>query len=131
MTETLQETGVDVSDLDSVYRHFSKYVAHLAMRMLGRSMDVDDVVQDVFMDAMHGLKKLRDPAAIGGWLKVVTVRKVHRRLQKRRLRQFFSLDEQDDYSAVTKTNANQHHRAVVKELYQALDKLPADERLTW
>jgi RNA polymerase sigma-70 factor (ECF subfamily) len=72
-------------DLEQAFSLYSRYVARLALRLLGRQDEVDDVVQDVFLAAFRGLKKLRAPQAIKGWLATVTVRVARRRLRLRRL----------------------------------------------
>ena len=75
---------IDTSDLDAVFRRFAPYVARVAMRVLGPRGEIDDLVQDVFLDAHRGLGKLRDLDAIRGWLATVTVRKARRRLRRQR-----------------------------------------------
>jgi DNA-directed RNA polymerase specialized sigma24 family protein len=69
------------SPVESAFRAYSPYVARVAIRLLGRTQDIEDVVQDVFLDAVSGLGKLRDPDAIRGWLATITVRVASRRLK--------------------------------------------------
>ncbi|HXK17531.1 MAG TPA: sigma factor, partial [Polyangiaceae bacterium] len=47
----------------TAFRKYSRYVAATAYRMLRNREDVEDVVQDVFLDAVVGLDRLRDEAA--------------------------------------------------------------------
>src|SRR5207253_3230020 len=72
-------------DLDSAYRRYARYVAAVALRLIGRDDEVDDVVQEVFLTALRKLGGLRDPEAIRGWLATVTVRVAGRRLRRRRM----------------------------------------------
>ena len=39
--------GVPRDALEAVFRDYSRYVASIALRLLGRDQDVDDIVQDV------------------------------------------------------------------------------------
>src|SRR5207245_4945312 len=71
--------------LDALYRRYAGYVAAVAVRLLGRDGEIDDLVQDVFVEAVRGVAKVRDPNAIKGWLAKVAVRMCVRRLQKRSL----------------------------------------------
>ena len=48
---------------------------------LGRT-DVDDVLQDVWLRAFRALGTLQEPAAVGGWLVVMTRRESLRTLQR-------------------------------------------------
>jgi RNA polymerase sigma-70 factor (ECF subfamily) len=107
----------------------SGYVASVALRLLGRDSDVDDVVQEVFVIAMKGLRQLREPAAIKGWLATVTVRIARRRLRKRRFRSFLGLDAEPDYSQVVA--ASQEKALLITRAYQILEQLPVDHKIAW
>src|SRR5258708_2484860 len=76
-------------DLEAAFRRYSRYVAAVALRLLGRDDEVDDVVQEVFLAALRGMRRLREPEAVRGWLATVTVRIAGRRLRRRRLRTLF------------------------------------------
>src|SRR5579863_9780115 len=84
---------VDTSSLEAVFRAYSKYVAGVAARLLGRDEEIDDVVQTVFLTALRGMKQLRDPKAAKGWLATVTVRVATRKLRYRRLKSMVGFDE--------------------------------------
>src|SRR4051812_21010739 len=79
-------------DFDSVFRRYSPYVASIGLRLLGRDEELDDLVQDVFLEAHRGLKQVRDAGSVKGWLARICVRRAVRRLRRRRLRAFLSLD---------------------------------------
>jgi RNA polymerase sigma-70 factor (ECF subfamily) len=129
--QAADDAPVDTRDLDAVFRRFAPYVARLGGRLLGRSSDVDDLVQDVFLDAMKGLRSLREPAAIRGWLRTVTVRHAHRRLRRRRLWSALGLDGGGDVDALVGSSSSPQARAEVLAVYRALDGLPADARIAW
>lgn len=118
-------------DIETAFRSYGRYVASIAMRIVGRKADVDDLVQDVFLDAVKGLERLRDPGAAKGWLATLTVRKAHRLLSRRRLRSHFGLDEGADYGEVVDPTASTAERAMIADLYRLLDTLPADARVAW
>jgi RNA polymerase sigma-70 factor, ECF subfamily len=118
-------------DLTTAFRAYGRYVAYIGMRILGRQADVDDLVQDVFLDAVRGLDQLRDPAAAKGWLATLTVRKAHRALKRRRMRWHFGLDEGADYGEIVDPSASAAERTMVADLYRLLDGVPADARVAW
>src|SRR5262249_57103134 len=51
-------------------RLYADHVRLVHAILLGRvpRIDVDDLVQDVFLTAYARLRELRDPAAFGGWI---------------------------------------------------------------
>src|SRR6188508_2400146 len=71
---------------EDVFRRYAPYVGALALRLIGRPGDVDDVVQDVFIQAHRQLSHLRDPAAVRPWLRRIVVRRARRWLRKRWVR---------------------------------------------
>ncbi len=118
-------------DIDVVFREQARFVAWVALRILGRDEEVDDVVQEVFLSAMGGLKSLREPNAVRAWLKTVTVRMARRRLYKRRLKMMFRLDEQADAAQLASADASPEDRAALRNVYAVLDRIPVEQRLAW
>ncbi len=116
--------------LEAAFRLYVRYVGAIALKVLGREEDVDDVVQDVFLIAWKGLRTLRDADAAKQWLGTVTVRVASRRLRVRRLRAFFGLDERA-YQDVAAPGASPEQRALLASVYAALDRVPVAERVAW
>ena len=54
-----------------LYERFARAVQAVLLARLPRPQ-VDDLVQDVFLHAMTRIAELRDPAAFGGWISMVT-----------------------------------------------------------
>src|SRR5258705_11796925 len=85
------QADVDPRDFDEVFRRYAPYVARVALRLLGNDSEVDDLVQDVFLEAYRGLSALREAGALGAWLARVCVRRATRRLRRRRFLALLSL----------------------------------------
>src|SRR5450755_3373793 len=119
------------STLEGAYRRFAPYVAQIALRLVGRDLDVDDIVQDVFLIALKGLGALREPEAIKGWLATVTVRVARRKLRMRRVKTWLRLDDAPDYEQVAAPGASPEERALLSRIYAVLDAQPADHRIAW
>src|SRR5262245_37677753 len=75
---------------EQLFAQHGRYVAQVALRVLGRDDEVDDVVQEVFLSVMADIDKLRNPLAVRGWLKTVTVRKAYAALKQRGRRRFWA-----------------------------------------
>ncbi len=105
------------SSLDEVYRRYCRYVAAVVLRLDGRSHEVDDLVQDVFVEAARGIGRLRQPGAIKGWLATIAVRTVRRQLRVRRMRRFFGFD--NDIGEIAQVDPPTSHggpRSAVRKL---------------
>ena len=118
-------------DLETAFRQHAPYVARVALRVLGRRDEVEDLVQEVFLQAHRKLETLAEPAAIRGWLATTTVRMGIRRLRKRRLLRVIGLDAAHDYESVADSSASPHERALLAQVYRLLDTIPAEERTAW
>src|SRR5262245_52857234 len=116
-------------DFDALFRRFGPYVGRIALRILGRQSEVDDVIQDVFIEAMRGL--VREPSAIKGWLARVTIRLCNRRLGRRRTRQWFGWQDLPEVPPNSVPGATESERVAILNLYRLLDRLPAPERVAW
>jgi RNA polymerase sigma-70 factor, ECF subfamily len=120
------------NDFDALYRRYAPYAASIGARLLGRDEEVDDLVQDVFVEVLRGLTKLRAPAAFKGWLAQITVRTATRRLRQRNLRRALHLPEAaPDYEALLPGATTPEQRALVAQVYRVLDRLPAKSRVIW
>ena len=122
---------VDPRDFDAVFRRYSPYVARVALRLLGNDAEVDDLVQDVFLEAHRGLEQLRDPAALRGWLSRVCVRRATRRLRRRRLLSFLSFELVAERDLPLAREATPEQTLDVRRVYRCLDRMSADERVAW
>ena len=116
--------------VEGYFRAYSGYVAAIALRLIGRREDVDDVVQEVFLAAIAGVGKLREPAAVKSWLATVTTRVVARKLRMRRFRSFLGLDDASRYAELA-VGASQEQATLVNRVYRVLDELPVSQRLAW
>ncbi len=56
----------------------------LALRFLGHGPDAQDAVQDAFLIALRTIDRLREPEAVGGWLRGILRNVCLRRLRERR-----------------------------------------------
>jgi RNA polymerase sigma-70 factor (ECF subfamily) len=120
-------------DLGQLFRRYCHHVARVGARVLGSSEDLDDLVQDVFLDAHRGLLRQLHPGAIRQWLTTITVRKARRRLQRRRWLRWVGLDEQEVElsSALHDPSASAETRAWYVAIYRILDSVPPDARIAW
>jgi RNA polymerase sigma-70 factor (ECF subfamily) len=116
---------------DDVFRRYAPYVGAVVLQLIGRPGDVDDVVQDVFIQAHRGLSKLRDPAAVRPWLRRIAVRRAQRWLRKRWVRRWFGESDVDIQAELVDSSASPEERAQIAHIYRRLEGIPRDERIVW
>ena len=125
------EAAPEPLTIDAAFRAHAGFVASVALRVLGRPSEVDDLVQDVFLRAIPRIAALRDPSAVRGWLAVITARLARRRLRGRRWKIWLGIGEDHDYTQLADRAASPEDRALLAELYSALDRLPVQQRVAW
>jgi len=81
----------DVQAAAALYDRFAGHINRLVWRLLGGDEEHDDVVQQVFVNALGSMGKLKDPQALGGWLVGVAINTVRRELRSRKARRIFKL----------------------------------------
>lgn len=117
--------------LDEVYRRYCRYVGAIVLRLGGRPGEVEDLIQDVFVEASAGVARLREPEAVKGWLATVAVRTVRRRLRARRAWRFLGLDRDAAETVLVDPRASPADRVLVRAVYRVLEEMPIDNRLAF
>lgn len=78
----LARTG-DRDALQAIYRAHAGHVRALLARLVGVSGELDDLLQDTFITAFRSLHQLREPAALGAWLRAVAVGEARHHLRSK------------------------------------------------
>jgi RNA polymerase sigma-70 factor (ECF subfamily) len=114
-----------------LYTRHAAYVARLAFRLVGRDADLDDLVQDTFLAAHGGMPALTEEHSVKRWLATVVVRLAGRRLRRRRVATFLGFDDGEHDEHLIAREASPETRAVLRRVYQVLERLPVKQRLAW
>ena len=117
----------DETAFTELYLRYARYVAGVVFSLLGDDGELDDVVQETFVDAQAGLADVEDPAAIRRWLVVIAIRRVHRLLARRRLRRWYAAK----LAELSPRASDPRDGRRVEDLYDALDRVPAKLRIVW
>jgi len=125
--EASAHARAELSDFESLYAKHARYIAGVVHRLMGDDGELDDIVQETFVDAIDGLARLEDPTAVRAWLVTVAVRRTHRVLARRRRRMMFAFWSAD-YGP---RSSDPRDRAPVDDLYDALSRVPAELRIPW
>jgi len=110
-----------------LYRRHAAHVAGVVYRMLGSDSDLDDIVQEAFVEGMRQLGELRDPSKLRPFLVTIAVRRIHARLSFRYRMKALAAQ----LFGVAPLVSDPEARAEVHALYQGLARVPAKQRIVW
>ncbi len=105
----------------------------LALRMLGHGPEVQDAVQDAFLVALRTIDQLREPEAVGRWLRGIVRNVCLMRLRERRQGEIhFERPERDVESAFLESSVEEAiDRLALREwVWTALGELPENLQVT-
>ncbi len=118
-------------DLSQLYGAYARYVGAIAMRILGNVADTEEIVQDVFAEAVRAVKQIEQPAAIKGWLATVTVRLSRKKLKRQRFYATLGIGEMAAYEGQPAREASADDTILLKTLSAVLTQIPVDARIAW
>jgi RNA polymerase sigma-70 factor (ECF subfamily) len=111
----------------ALYRRHAPYIARLIYRILGSDSDLDDILQETFVDGFRQLEALTEHHKIRSYLVTIAVRRIHARLSFRyRVRK---LGQQ--LLGTSPRVSDPELRATVHALYAALGRVDPRHRIAW
>jgi RNA polymerase sigma-70 factor (ECF subfamily) len=118
----------DAESFEALYAAHARYVAGVVHRIIGRNDgELDDIVQETFLDAFESLDTAADPSSMRAWLVTVAVRRTRRILARRRRRALFAFWAKD----YAPRASDPRDKSSVEDLYDALERIPEDLRIPW
>src|SRR5688572_3644668 len=119
-------------DVASLYRMYASKVGRWAARLGGPSVEVEDVVQEVFLVAKRRLGSFRTDRGgqISTWLFRTTERVVKAARRKQRLRRLFGGAPDIEVADVARPIPSDEleQRQAIARVYHVLDRLPERQR---
>lgn len=121
----------DLQAQEALFRKCAPLVNGLAFRLMGNREDLDDLVQDSFLQAFRSLDRLKNPAAFRSWLSEIVVRMAYNLLRRRRLLARFGLRTSApvDVDALISPMAPPEVSCALAATYRVLQGLPAKVRV--
>jgi RNA polymerase sigma-70 factor, ECF subfamily len=117
----------DEQAFTALYQRHAAYVARVVHRILGRDADLDDIVQETFVEGLRQLRTLKDPAKLRSFLVTIAVRRVQARFSlRRRMRRLAA-----ELFRLSPASSDPAETDQVHALYQLLDRVPPKHRIAW
>lgn len=111
----------------ALYKRHAPGIAALVYRTLGRDADLDDIVQETFIEGLRQLGTLTERSKIRSYLTTIAVRRIHARLAWRyRVRGLAAR-----LFGVAPAVSDPEVREPVHALYRALSLAPPRQRIAW
>jgi RNA polymerase sigma-70 factor, ECF subfamily len=119
----------DRAALEAVFRAHAEGLARLLTRIVGPSVEVEDLLQDTFANAITAFRTFRGEASIKTWLYRIAIHVAHQHLRRPRHRREVELPDADLVAREPAASMTPEAREVAARLYQHLDALDATKRI--
>jgi RNA polymerase sigma-70 factor (ECF subfamily) len=123
--------GGSEASAEALFRRHHGMVTGLAFRLLGNDAEVDDVVQEAFLEAFRLLSTLENPQAFASWIASMVVRIVGKRLRRRKLLERLGLRRRVpvDVERFLSRSCPADIASELSAVYRVLGDLPADAQV--
>src|SRR5258708_35515567 len=113
--------GGDERAFAALYRRHVRYVAGVLQRLVRRDADeeLDDMLQQTFVDAYLGLPRLKNPLGFRPWIARIAARCAYDRLASRKRLQWLA----QGFEWTIPRKSDPTDREAIDALYEALDGL--------
>lgn len=125
--------GGDAGAIEPLTRRALRISVRTASALMRSREDAADIAQEVAVDVLRSLGKLRDPEAFDAWVHRITVRHAMRRLKKerstRKVETPLTLLDEEGLRGETPIGDIDSTLAARQALVDALSRLPARQRI--
>src|SRR5437870_12497693 len=90
----------DLDALEALYRAFETPVYNLALRVLRRPEDAEDVLQETILEVVRSIKQYRGEGHLWGWIRQIAASKALMRIRHDRVRETEELHEESSAGGV-------------------------------
>ncbi len=117
----------------ALFDRYAPDVERILRRILGYELHTDmaDLVHDTFVQVLTSFESLRDAGALRGWIQSIAAHTAYRTIRSRRVRRWLRFWEPSQIPEVAVDSVDPDVHEAFRRTYQALDRLPADERVAF
>jgi len=115
----------------ALFRQYKKRMHATLYRILGNSADVDDLMQDAFIQVFKSLSSYRGEAKLSTWIDRITVRVAYRHIRNRKKHPTPTGTMDDFEGQQSGARAQAASRQGIRRLYEAMATLPVASRVAF
>jgi RNA polymerase sigma-70 factor (ECF subfamily) len=118
----------------AVAAFYDQHAAHVHRTLrsaLGADADLPDLMQEVFIRAVDGIRELDDTERVRSWLTTIAVFTARAHIRRRARRNWLSLFSPQRIEVSEQEPPCSDARFALSEVYQVLDQMPLNERMAF
>jgi len=116
---------------DALFEAYGRYVERLLVRVLGPDSEVEDLLHDVFAEALSSIDRLRDASRLKPWLARITVNTALRALRRRKRHRTLVFVEPHELSKHATPSAPPEAVDLIERVFDVLHALRPNQRLAF
>jgi RNA polymerase sigma factor (sigma-70 family) len=129
--DILRAVEGDTHAIDAVARYAGVLALRTASGLFGNREEARDIAQDVAIDVLRQLGKLRDPDKFEAWVHQITRRRAMRAIRIRRMRWQKESADLETLSLSAPQESLAHRIALEQAMRKALQRLPAKQQFAF
>jgi RNA polymerase sigma-70 factor (ECF subfamily) len=110
------------------WRRFAPLVRRIIVRSLGAEREVDDTVQDVFLNVFDRVPMLRNPASLRAFVVSVAIRTLRSEIRRLKVRSWLRLQGTTEIPDLRTVQIDTDSREALARFYSILDRINLRDR---
>ena len=110
------------------WRRFAPLVRRIVTRSLGPEREVDDTVQDVFLNVFDKVPMLRNPDSLRAFIVSVAIRTLRSEIRRRKVRSWLRLQGATETPDLRTVDIDTDSREALTRFYQVMDRINLRDR---
>jgi RNA polymerase sigma-70 factor (ECF subfamily) len=117
----------------ALFERYAPHVQRLLRKILGPqpSLELPDLIHDVFVRALASIDQLREPGAMLAWMQAITTRLAYRALQAQRARRWLRFWEPIELAELSSPRVDTEVLDAYRRTYAVLERMPLHERIVF
>jgi RNA polymerase sigma-70 factor, ECF subfamily len=113
----------------ALYDRYASHVQRVVVRILGFDSEIEDLLQEVFVQALLSVSSVEDGSRLKAWLTIVTVHTARAHIRRRVKRRWLQFWEPENLPETPDEGTDFETRELLRLTYGVLDRMSDRERV--